>query len=128
MRFTSPVIAAAAAIALTGCMPSAITPAQVTQQMKTADWSGAKVSNVSCKPGDSRHHFVCTADYRATRQSTAAAARKAVVDTSKWTPAEWNKRVAAQSGRIRFEVTADSNGGKITAYKRLGPLNDKTAP
>jgi len=120
MRLTLPVIAATA-IALTGCMPSAITPDQVTQQMKTADWSGAKVSNLSCKQGDSLHTFVCTADFRATRQSAAAAARKAVVDTSKWTPADWDRHIAAQSGRIRFEVTSDSNGGKITSYKRVGP-------
>jgi hypothetical protein len=118
MRLTLPAIAVLA-IGLTGCMPTAITPQQVSQRMKTADWSGAKVSNVSCKQGDSRRHFICTADYRATRQSAAAAAKNGVIDTSKWTSADWDKHIADQSGRIRFEVTADSNGGKITSYKRI---------
>jgi hypothetical protein len=113
--------AALAAIGLTGCMPSAITPDQVAQKMKAADWSGAKVDNVSCTAGQSRRQFVCTADYQATRESAKAAAANGGEDTSKWTDADWNKHIAAQSGRIRFEVSADSSGGKITSYKLTHP-------
>ncbi|MDA0179942.1 hypothetical protein OJ997_06525 [Solirubrobacter phytolaccae] len=94
---------------LTGCGAGSPSGNDLTKELQQGDWSGARVSNVSCVQKEARV-FTCMGDYRATRESLEANNSTAAVDSTEWTDEDWEAIAAGQSGRVSWEVTVDESG------------------
>jgi hypothetical protein len=95
---------------LAGCGGAgALSGEDLAQQLQQGDWSGAKVSDVSCVKKETRV-FTCIGDYQATRDSLEADSGVAALDSTSWSDEDWDAMAAGQSGRVSWEVTVDESG------------------